>query len=98
MIGGAVDAQEMLHQHWHIAAALAQRWQEDGHHVHAIVQILTKLASVHHFFQLLVGGGDQPEIYFLRRFRAQPLHRVTLQHAQQLALQLQRQRADLIQK
>ena len=48
--------------------------------------------------EILVGGGNQPEIYFFRRHRADALYAFFLDDPKKLALYAHRQGVDLIDK
>ncbi len=92
------SVQSMLGQKQDVLPALAQRGQDDGHHVHAVVEILAEPALVHLLGKGLVGGGDEAHIHLALDVLAQPANGSLLQHAQELDLKLGGQLADLVQE
>src|SRR4029077_9314028 len=82
----------------YVARSLAQRGQQNGYHINAVIEVLAEAPGSDHFLEVFVGGGNEPEIDFLGRLAPDTRHRPILQHAQQLALQGQAQGGDLVQK
>ena len=54
---------EMLSQYGNIRQAVPQRRKAQLEHIEAIVQILAEGARLNRFFRILVGGGNDPDIY-----------------------------------
>ena len=77
---------------------LTQRRHHDRNHIDPVIKVLAKPALVHEVFEVVVSGGNQPEVDLFRRPASQSLHRTLLQHPQQLALQPVIQGADFVQK
>ena len=69
----------------------------DGIHRKAIVQILSKFALSHHFFQVSVGGGKESDVRVLNFGAAYPLEGVIVQNSQKLHLGCQRKLSYFIQ-
>ena len=76
----------------------AQRRQRDGIDGQPIVEVLAEAPGLDLRHQVAVGGGDDAHVGVLRAHLADALVAPLLQHAQQLALQLQRQLADLVEE
>ena len=70
----------------------------NGDHAQPPVEILTKLALLHHLRQILVGGGDHAHIDFNRPAAAHALNRLFAERAQQFHLRARIDLADLIEK
>ena len=70
----------------------------DRKHVEPEIQVLAKPAALHLLLEVAVGGGDHAHVDGAGALLADALEIALLQHAQQLALQLQRNFADLVEK
>src|SRR5260370_42289346 len=79
-------------------AALAQRRDKDRRGVQPVVKVVAKLTRFYHRAQIAIGRRDQPYINLIAIRRADRLHVVSLDRAQQLGLQLERQFRDLVEK
>ena len=90
--------QDGFGQRRHVVETLAQRRQVDGEDVQPIVQVLAELALGGHGLQVLIGGGDQPDVHLGFTGGAQPPDLAILQHAQQLGLERERHVADFVQQ
>ena len=88
----------MLRQQGNVFAPLAQRHRLDREDVEAEVEILAKTAALHFLLEVAVGGGDQAHVDRAGAFFADALEIALLQHAQQLALQFERDFADLVEE
>src|SRR3954467_15156471 len=88
----------MFHQQCDIASAFPQRWKENRYHVDAVIEVFAELPFANPILQVLVRGGDQPEVDLLRDLAPQALNRMLFQNPQQLALQRKLERGDLVQK
>src|SRR5439155_23330523 len=62
------------------------------------IKILAKPAALHLLLEVAVGGGDQAHVDGAGALFTDPLEIALLQHPQQLALQLQRNFADLVEE
>ena len=94
----AVFVQKMLGQGPQIALALAQRRHLDFDHVQAVEEILPEIAGDHLFFELLVGGGHDPDVDRHVFAAAHRLEGPLLNRPQQLDLDRQAEFTDLVQK
>src|SRR5208283_1316405 len=90
--------QEVIHQERQIAIAFTQRRDEDRNHIDAVIEILPEPSLFDHLFQVVIGGGDQPEINLLCRATPNPLHDVLLQNTQELALQTLVEGSDFVEE
>src|SRR5258708_6662134 len=88
----------MMRQQRKIVAALTQGRETQFDKVQAVKQILAEFALLHHFLQVAIGGGDQPNIDIDSLVAAEALKSFFLQHAQQLRLQAQTEVADFVEK
>ena len=93
-----VVAQIMLHEQRQVALAPAQGRQLDGQHFQAIVQVFTESALPYHLRQVAVGRADDAHVDGDHAVRADAAHLALLYHAQQAALQRQRDLAHLVQE
>ena len=97
MFGGEL-LEEALDQQRNVLGPLAQRRHDDGHDLQPVKQVLAELARRHRLLQLLVGGGDDAHVDADQFGAADHAERAVLQHAQQVALALGREVADLVQE
>jgi len=67
-----------------------------GHDVQAVEKILAKSAARQHGLQVLVGGGDHPEVRAHHPGPADPLELLVFDGAQQFGLHFDRQVPDFI--
>ncbi len=88
----------MIEQDGYVSRPFPQRRQNDRDHVEPVIKILSEAARPDRLFQVLIGGGNQPEINFLGGPAADALDDMLLQNPQQLALQTQSERANLVEK
>ena len=93
-----VLAQEVLAQQRDVVLALHQGRDLQGDHVDAVVEVLAEVAPLHFALQVLVGGGQDPEIHGDFRGAAHPHQGLFLEHPQQLDLHGGGHLADLVQE
>ena len=93
---GAVQLQKPPGQQQHVVATFAQRWNGDGVHRQAVVQVGAEAAVAHMLTQTAVGGGDDPHVHPPGAVGTQALDLAVLQGAQQFGLHGQRQLAHLV--
>ena len=89
---------EVLHQHGNVLDAFAKRRHDDRDHVQAIEQIVLEPALVDELTEVAVGRRDHANVHVLGAFRAERLDFALLQDAQQLGLQADAHRPDLVEK
>src|ERR1700758_4220699 len=53
---------KMLYEEWNIFGALAERRNDDGKYIEAIIKIATKLTFGDHFFQVAMGSGNDSHV------------------------------------
>ena len=97
-VGLAEAVNEVLGQLVDVERALAQAGQAQIDDIEAEEQILAESSALDLLLEVTIGRGDQADIDVAGAFVADPLEITLLQHAQQLALQLQRDLADLVEK
>ena len=95
---GRMLVDEVLHQHRNVLGTLAKRRHGDRHHVQAVEEIVLEAPLVHELTEVAVGRRDHADVDLLGPFRAERLDFAFLQHAQQLGLQPDSHRADLVEK
>ena len=88
----------MLGEKQHVVAAIAQRRNGDGHGGDAEVKVFAKGFVGHGGAQILVGRGDDAHVDFDLLRAADALEAALFQHAQQLALDGQRQLANFVEE
>src|SRR5260370_13742120 len=97
-IRDAVHLEEVHAKQRNAPRALPQRGQMDRTHVNSVIEVFAEPSRSSQLLQRLVSRADQPEINLPQRPSAEPLHLMVLQHTQQLGLQRQRKRRNLVQK
>ena len=90
--------QKRIGQRHDVLAPLAQRRQMHGNRADAVKQILAQLAVLDGVLRLAVGGGDDAAIGLVTRPSADGPDFLFLQHAQQLALRVDRHFGNFIQE
>src|SRR5690606_35942553 len=90
--------QEMLHEERDVLRPLAQRHGLDREHAEPEVEILAEAALLDLAAQVAVRRGDDPHVDLARLLLADALERAFLDHAQELALKLERDLADLVEE
>src|SRR5260370_40508173 len=82
-----INLDKMFHQRRNIFPALPQRWQRDRKHIQPVVEIAAKFVALHHFDQIPVGRGYEPNVHLVSPSAAQALELLLLQDTQQFGLQ-----------
>jgi hypothetical protein len=77
---------------------LPQRRDGDRKYIEPVEQIRPEAALLDHLFQILICGGDEPNVNANGSAAAKPLVFLLLQNPQELRLQVQRELTYLIQK
>src|SRR5215471_497805 len=77
---------------------ISQWRSRDWEDIQAIPQILTEAAFFHVLLQISIRGGNNPDVDLECPGAAYPLKFAILKHAQQLALEIERQFTDLVQQ
>jgi hypothetical protein len=85
-------------QQLHVSHPLAQRWQSDRNHVHAIVELLAELSPRNGVAEVAIRGRDEAHVHVDHRRAAHAPDLPLLQRAQQLDLKRRRQLRDLIEE
>src|SRR5581483_12269343 len=89
---------EMLRQQANVFTALAQRRHFDGKDTETIIEVEPKTAGFGFGQQVAVGGGNDADVHRAGALIAEALKLTFLQHAQQFALQIQRNLTNFIEK
>src|SRR5438034_8251269 len=89
---------DLVGQRRQVCRPLAERRQPDGDDVQPEVEVLAEAAAAHVGLEVAVGGGDDARVDFDRLAPADALEAVVLEEAEQLALQLGREVAHLVQE
>ena len=92
------QAQEVRRQDGDVLLARAQRRHLDGEHVDAVVEVLAEAPRLHVAPEIAVGGSNDAHVHLAGVLLADALVAALLQNAQQLALQLHRDVAHLVQE
>src|SRR5262245_33486862 len=90
--------QEMARELNDVVAAVAQRRNVNREYAQTIVEVLAKPAFRNGLLEIAVRRRDDPNVHGVRTIVADPLVLALLQHPQQLALQIQRDLAYLVEK
>src|SRR5207245_16188 len=93
-----VAGDEVIDQQGDVGGALAQRRQEDGQDVEAVVEIFAEPPILHHLRQVLVGGGENPDIDRNRAGPADAPDLLLLEGAQELRLHRHSEIARLVEE
>jgi hypothetical protein len=93
-----VLAEKVLDEDGNVGLARAQGRDGDGDHVEAVVQVLAEGARAHGGAQIHVGRREHAQIDGNGMRAAQPLDLALLEGAQQLGLEIDAQRAHLVQE
>ena len=88
----------MAHQQRDVLAPFAERGQEDGDDVQAVVQVFAEPAVAHQLGEVRVGGRDDPHVDADRPAVSDAFELAFLQHPQQLGLQGAAHGADLVEE
>src|SRR4029079_5788842 len=95
---GGEPRHEMAHEIGDVVQALAEGRHPNGEYVQPIIEILAEAAVVNQIDQILIGGGDQPNVDFHPLLAANWIDLAVLQGTQQLHLSFERQFADLVEE
>ena len=88
----------MLDQKRDVLTPLPQWWNGDRKNIEAVEEIRPEGALQNHLVQVLVGGGDEPNVNTDGSAASKPLVLLLLQNSQELWLQLQRELFNFIEK
>ena len=92
------SVQEMLHQQRDVTGPLPQGRHHDGDDVEAVVEVFPEAVFRHQRLQILVGGGDHPDIYPDGFNPADALEGMVLQDPEDLHLEAGAHLRDLVQE
>src|SRR5262249_31302648 len=81
-----------------VVASLAQRRQAQHQALEPEVEILAKPSLGDAALEIAIAGGDDPDVHRHRARRADLVERLLLKHAQELALMIRSQLADLVEE
>jgi hypothetical protein len=81
-----------------VLAPLAQRRHVEGHHVEPVVEVLPELARAHGRPEVHVGRRQHADVDGDRPHAPEPLDLALLERAQELRLEVEPQRADLVEE
>ena len=93
-----VDPEEVLDQEGDVLRSLAQRRHVDLDHSDAVVEVLAKPGSLDLLSEILIGGGDDPDVGLDVPVGADPTELPGLERAQDLDLGGRAHLADLVQE
>ena len=81
------NGDEMVGQKRNVLDPIPQRGDVDGHHIEAVIEIQAEIAAAGSFLQVLIGGGDDPDVGVDQRIAADTFELFFLGDAQELDLQ-----------
>ena len=90
--------EEVCGEHRDIRPPFAERRQLDRHDLQSVVQVLAKRALLDGALEILVGGGDDPDVDPDRPLSADRPHLAILKNAQELHLQRRTHLGDLVEE
>ena len=90
--------QEMARQQRHVLDPLAQGRQTQPDHIEAMKEVFAEQSLADPILEILMGGGDDPDIGAHRLMTAHPVVLAIGEHPQQAGLQVLRHVADLVQE
>src|SRR5438876_563256 len=82
----ARDTEEAVPQQQHVVAALAQGREMNAHHLEPEVEIVAEAPAPHLGLEILVGGGDQPDVHRDVLRAAHPLEVPVIDEPEELGL------------
>jgi hypothetical protein len=88
----------MLREAHDVVAALPQRGQVDDDDGEPVVQVLAKAARAHRLRQVGVRRREDPDVHVERAQRAEPADALLLDRLQELPLEVERHRPDLVEE
>src|SRR5690606_37210249 len=94
----ACPLEEMARELHDVVAALAERRNVDREYAQAIVEVLAEASRGDLLLEIAVRRRDDPDVDRVRAVVADALELALLEHAQELALQLDRDLADLVEE
>src|SRR3546814_8705859 len=89
-------AKEVRYQRRQVLAAFGKRWKPQRKDVEAVEQVFAEPAVYDRLFQILVRGGNDPDVDGLRLVAADALDLAFLQHTKQFYLHVGRHIADFV--
>jgi eukaryotic-like serine/threonine-protein kinase len=92
------SAEELANQGLDVFAALGEGWQHDPRLRQAVVEIVSKLALVHHASKVTPRGCDDAHRRRTRPVFADPHHLATFEHPEQLRLKIERELTDFVEE
>ena len=95
---GGESRDEMIDELGNVVGALAERRHHDREYIQSVVEILAKLAALHHVDHVAVGGGDQADVHLDRATRADGIDLALLDGAEELDLHVERQFGDFVEE
>ena len=95
---GARTREECVGQLEDVLTAVAQRRKREDEHRQTVIEILAESAIAYGGREVGVGGRDDEDVNRVRPGAAEPPHLVTLEHGEQLPLQLHGQESDLVEE
>ena len=91
-------AHEVLDEDRNVVAPLAERGHVDGHHVQAIEEIVAERPLAHGHPEIDVGRREHAHVDGNRPHAADAFHLALLEHTEQPRLQIEAERADLVEE
>jgi len=88
----------MIRQRHDVRLAFAEGWDENREHVQPVIKIVAELVFRDRFFQVLVRGGDQPDVDADGLHAPEALEFARLQHPEKLDLVMIFRVADFVQE
>src|SRR5262249_34924190 len=98
VVPGGERPQQVLDQRADVLRAIAQRRQPERDDVQAEEEVLAKPSRTHLGLEVAVRRRDDADVDGLRAIAAEALEPVLLEEAEQLALELGRELADLVEE
>src|ERR1043166_3365582 len=90
--------QEVIDEQRNVFATVAERRDAELDDAQAIVEVLAKTSGFGRGLEVLVGGGDEPDVDTNRLISPAPLERLLLDRSEHLRLRLERHVADLVEE
>jgi len=81
-----------------VVHAAAERRNQERYDIQTVEEVFPEFSAVGEIFQVLVGGGDQPEVALDDAVAPEAFELLVFEDAEQLRLHLHRQIADLVQE
>ena len=93
-----IEGEEMVHQKRHILFHFQEVRHNHADHVEAVKEVGAELAAADLLLQILVGGGNHPDVDLDRFVLAERLDLLFLQYPQQFGLHLDGDIGDLVEE